>query len=221
MHESWVSGSRVRPSVAYARPNLECEWAAPTTSGRAWWMPEWMANAAWLTGQSPSTTSPWWFTRIRSSTVICLKLMPSGLTQKWSRRSGSRAVMWPATPSSKPNCPNSRKAAARRCLRWRRSSAGSSNFGNLGGTRSDAIVRWYSDVHPAIHADDLPGDVAGGVGAQERARGGDVGGCARTTERHHRSDDVDAREVALRLGGARHRRVDEARRDRVHRDPAA
>ena len=40
-----------------------------------------------------------------------------------------------------PNCPNSRKAAARRCLRWRRSSAGSSNFGNLGGTRSDAIVR--------------------------------------------------------------------------------
>ena len=27
-----------------------------------------------------------------------LKLMPKGFTQKWSRCSGSRAVMWPATP---------------------------------------------------------------------------------------------------------------------------
>ena len=38
------------------------------TSGRAAWTCEWMANAARLTGQSPSTTSPSWFTRIRSST---------------------------------------------------------------------------------------------------------------------------------------------------------
>ena len=55
------------------------------------------------------------------------KCMPKGLTQKWSARSGSRAVMWPATPSSKPNLEKRRKAAARRCLRWSRSSAGSSN----------------------------------------------------------------------------------------------
>ena len=31
------------------------------TSGRAGWTCEWMAKAATLTGQSPSTTSPWWF----------------------------------------------------------------------------------------------------------------------------------------------------------------
>ena len=46
-----------------------------------------------------------------------LKCTPNGLTQKVSGNSGSRAVMWPATPSSKPNLENSRKAAAKRCLR--------------------------------------------------------------------------------------------------------
>ena len=40
-----------------------------------------------------TTTSPWSFTRIRSFTRIILKFMPNGLTQKWSRSSGSRAVM--------------------------------------------------------------------------------------------------------------------------------
>ena len=34
-----------------------------------------MANAAALTGQSPSTTSPSWLTRIRSVTRICLKFI--------------------------------------------------------------------------------------------------------------------------------------------------
>ena len=47
---------------------------------------------------SPSTTSPWWLTRMRSDALIRLKSMANGLTQKWSGRSGSRAVMWPATP---------------------------------------------------------------------------------------------------------------------------
>ena len=42
--------------------------------------------------------------------------MPNGLTQKWSRRSGSRAVMWPATPSSKPNWPKSRNAGGEALL---------------------------------------------------------------------------------------------------------
>ena len=46
-----------------------------------------MANAARLTGQVPSTTSPSWFTRSRSFTRICLKFMPSGFTQKWSSSS--------------------------------------------------------------------------------------------------------------------------------------
>ena len=67
--------------------------------------------------------------RMRSETRMWLKLMPNGFTQKWSSRSGSRAVMWPATPSSKPNLPKSRKPAARRCLRCRRSSSTVSNFG--------------------------------------------------------------------------------------------
>ena len=58
-----------------------------------------------------------------------LKLIPNGFTQKWSSRSGSRAVMWPATPSSKPNFPKIRKPAARRCLRCWRSSSTVSYFG--------------------------------------------------------------------------------------------
>src|SRR3954453_287149 len=93
------------------------------TSGRAACTCEWMANAAWFTGALPSTTSPVWLTRMRSDTRICLKDRPNGLTQKWSSSSGSRAVMWPAAPSSKPNFPNSRNAPARRCLRKRRSSS--------------------------------------------------------------------------------------------------
>ncbi len=96
---------------------MEWEWAAATTSGRAAWIWEWMAKAAVLTGLSPSTTSPSWLTRIRSETRMWPKCMAKGLTQKWSSRSGSRAVMWPATPSSKPNLENSRNAAARRCFR--------------------------------------------------------------------------------------------------------
>src|SRR5205085_9681821 len=48
--------------------------------------------------------------------------------------------MWPATPSSKPNSANSRNAAARRSLRWRRSSAGVANTGGR-GTRSMKALR--------------------------------------------------------------------------------
>ncbi len=51
------------------------------------------------------------------------KCIPNGFTQKWSVNSGSRAVMCPATPSSKPNRLNNRKAAARFCLRCNRSSS--------------------------------------------------------------------------------------------------
>ena len=58
-----------------------------------------------------------------------LKFMPNGFTQKWSSRSGSRAVMCPAMPSSNPNLPKRRYAAASRCLRWSRSSSTVSNFG--------------------------------------------------------------------------------------------
>jgi hypothetical protein len=82
MQLSWVSGSRVRPSVEYARPKREWLWAAATTSGRAAWTPAWIAKAARFTGHAPSTTSPWWFTRSRSSAVISLKLSPKGFTQK-------------------------------------------------------------------------------------------------------------------------------------------
>ena len=68
--------------------------------------------------------------------------MPNGFTQKRSGSSGSRAVMWPATPSPNPKRPNSRNAAARRCLRCMRSSATSSNVGRSYGiglpTRQDS-----------------------------------------------------------------------------------
>ena len=56
-------GSSVRPSVENARPYGECVWAAALTSGRAAWIWLWMANAAVFTGQSPSTTLPWWSTQ--------------------------------------------------------------------------------------------------------------------------------------------------------------
>src|SRR5205807_797590 len=57
-------------------------------------------------------------------------------TQKWSKRSGSRAVMWPATPSSNRNREKRRNAAARRCLRCSRSSWTESNCGGSGSPMS-------------------------------------------------------------------------------------
>ena len=62
---------------------------------------------------------------------MCPKCIPNGFTQKWSVSSGSRAVMWPATPSSNPNLENRRNAAAKRCLRWSRSST-MLNWGGAG-----------------------------------------------------------------------------------------
>ena len=64
--------------------------------------------------------------------------MPNGLTQKWSVNSGSRAVMWPATPSEKPNRPNSRSAPASLCLRCRRSSSTVSKAGGVSAISSAA-----------------------------------------------------------------------------------
>ncbi len=109
-------GSSRRPRVDQARPALLWVWAAACTSGRAACTWEWMAKAAMLTGQSPSTTSPSWLTRMRSEARMSPKDSPKGFTQKQSVRSGSRAVRWPATPSLKPKRSKSRKAAAMRCL---------------------------------------------------------------------------------------------------------
>src|SRR5271156_3952554 len=91
-----------------------------------------MTNAAVLTGYSPSTTAPLWSQRMRFETVIWLKWTPNGFTQNVSVTSGSRAVMWPAPPSSKPNFENSLNPAASRCLRCSRSSARFANFGGIG-----------------------------------------------------------------------------------------
>ena len=65
------------------------------------------------------------------------KLLPNGLTQKWSGNSGSRTVMCPATPSPKPKRPKMRRAPASFCLRWRRSS---STVANVGGPVSDTSL---------------------------------------------------------------------------------
>ena len=80
-------------------------------------------------------------------------------------------------------------------------------------------ARRCSQVPTAVDVDLLAGDVARVVGAQERARRGDVVGRAHAAHRSLRRDRVDARQVAPRLGPARHRRVDETGWDRVHRDP--
>src|SRR5712672_4408251 len=123
-------GSSNRPSDDHALPCNECECAAAITSGRAWCTLECIANAAPFSGCLPSTTSPFAFTSIKSETRIWLKCTPNGFTQKCSGRSGSRAVMCPVTPSSKPNFENKRNEAASRSLRCRRSS---STLANLGG----------------------------------------------------------------------------------------
>jgi len=78
----------------------------------------WMATAAPFTARSPSTTLPAWSTRTRSLCLIMLKCIPNGFTQYESGNSGSRAVTWPATPSSSPALLNMRNAAASRTLRW-------------------------------------------------------------------------------------------------------
>ena len=56
-------------------------------------------------------TSPSSFTRMRSDALIRLKETPKGFTQNVVGSTGSRSVMWPATPSSKPYLPKIRKAA--------------------------------------------------------------------------------------------------------------
>ena len=80
----------------------EWAWAAATTSGRAVCTREWMANAASLTG------------RCRDDGALVVDQEEVGdadlrevhaerVDPEVSVSSGSRAVMWPATPSSKPN----------------------------------------------------------------------------------------------------------------------
>jgi hypothetical protein len=69
---------------------------------------------------------------VRFETLIWLKCTPNGFTQNVSGNSGSRAVMCPATPSSKPNFEKRRKPAANLCFRCNSSSAWLANVGGLG-----------------------------------------------------------------------------------------
>ena len=111
MQASWVSGSSGMPSEANDLPYGEWEWAAATTSGRAWWMAEWITNAARFTGWSPYTTSPWWLTRIRSLTRMWRKLSPNGLTQKWSGNSGIAHRDVPGDALAEPEPPEDAQRA--------------------------------------------------------------------------------------------------------------
>ena len=92
------------------------------------------------------------------------KLRPNGLTQKWSGNSGSRTVMWPATPSPNPKRPKMRSAPASFCLRCSRSSSTVSKVGGpascttfgVSGTPSivgTSVVRGSVNAMPsnAIH----------------------------------------------------------------------
>src|SRR5215471_1134857 len=71
------------------------------------------------------------------------KYTPSGFTQNRSVCSGSRTVMWPATPSSNWKRANRRNAAASRCLRARRSVAKSGMCDLLG--RREALGELLGD----------------------------------------------------------------------------
>ena len=53
----------------------------------------------------PSMICPWWSTCMRSLFLMREKETPKGLTQKVVGSTGSRNVMCPATPSSKPYLP--------------------------------------------------------------------------------------------------------------------
>lgn len=89
-----------RPSEQKARPCRLWLCAAHITSGRAAWMAEWIMNAAALSMRfgPPAMTLPWWSTWIRSEAFIREKARPNGFTQKVDGSTGSRRVMWPATP---------------------------------------------------------------------------------------------------------------------------
>src|SRR3954454_10643694 len=67
----------------------------------------------------------------------------------------------------------------------------------------------------AVDAEHLAGDVAGLVGAQEGARGGDVVTRPEVADRDGLGHDVVAGKVTGQLGVAGHRRVDARRRDVV------
>src|SRR5215469_5293850 len=87
--------------------------------------------------------------------------------------------------------------------------------------RADVLTGAPSDVHAPVDPDDLPGDVATLVGAREGTCAGDVVGSAGPTERGHLAEDVHAGHVALLGAFARHGRVHDRGRNRIHRDAVA
>jgi len=66
--------------------------------------------------------------RLRTSTSLPINQRERHL-QKWSVKIGSRTLICPATPSSNPRSANTLYAAARCCLRYKRSSSRLSNLG--------------------------------------------------------------------------------------------
>ena len=133
---------------------------------------------------------------------MCLKFIPNGFTQKRSRCSGSRTVMWPATPSSKPNLPNSRNDAASRCLRCSRSSSTESNFGRKARSGSNAVMAEIlgpAGASGSLRAQRLGGPDPGRRPGRPRPRAGwRASDRGRDHEQHgdeRERRDVDDREV--------------------------
>ena len=90
--------------------------------------------------------SPTLFCRVRLATSFYLlpshiawEHRPKGFTQKLLGSTGSRTVICPAMFSPKPYLAKMRKAIARRCFKYLRSSYGSSNLG--GEVNSSAAQR--------------------------------------------------------------------------------
>ncbi len=131
---SCVMISSFRPKAQNERPYMLWLCAAHITSGRASCTAPCIMNAAVFNNLTspPSTILPLWSTRIRSLLFINENATPNGLTQNVVGSTGSRTVICPATPSSKPYFPNMRKAAASRPLRYSRSSYLSVKVGGPG-----------------------------------------------------------------------------------------
>src|SRR5262245_29225358 len=78
------------------------------------------------------------------------------------------------------------------------------------------LVRARPHVGPAVHVQHVAGDVAGGRRGEERDGGGHLVGGGDPARRYH----VRVEHLLLVAETRRHVRLDEARRDRVHRDAA-
>ena len=130
----------MRRSDDQALPYTEWACAADTTSGRAAWTWAWITKAALFTGQLPSTTSPWSFTSSRSLHPNLLEVHSYRVDPEVIEVFGVAGGDVPGPPFVETELTNRRNAAARRCLRCRRSASTVANSGYVCGVRSEGMA---------------------------------------------------------------------------------